>query len=615
MSTLSLRDRGATVRDGVVSARAFLVRTVFGDGVGLLVFLCCLAAGMMLWRTTVTITDNYTLAHGLAALADGHLFVDQLVYTTSYDTPGMVVVDGQPYARNYGQLALALPFLWLLRGVGAVAEPRIALAAAWSLVVLAAFLVGGRLLERERLASVGGSVVALAVFAANVTVATPLPREQYYLLALQASSLVAAALLAVVVYRLLARAHGREVGIVAGAASVLATPIVVWASIPKRHVFSALFVVCVAYLLYRSRTADSLTTYRRFRAIAYVPVAATAWIHAAEGLVLFVALVAVDVGTARRHDVRTVATVAGVFAFALAPFLLTNALIAGDPLESPRMLPDYQSGSVATMIAPFALVSIGVVRLAHAAGPVVVGAPAGVIPEALVRFADLLGSGVHAVATESDRLVGTFVRSGYPERVAGRGRPLAVDVAFLEALPLAGSVLAAPLAYRNGLEWNPERTVDAFFGVYAALLVLLYLPRLPLHVQFTVRYLLPLYPVAVYGVARLPWVRTVVRDRWDWLAWTYAAGVLIGGQLMFGSMLLLDASTDEAFQGYALLGLAFAILLAGWSFASALGHEDTRVGSIVLGLASATTTNFMFIAGLYYFASGAQYALSAIPSG
>jgi hypothetical protein len=506
-----------------------------------------------------------------------------------------------------------------------VAAPRVALAAAWSLVLLAAALVGGRLLDRRRLARAGGSLLALGCFAANVALATPLSPGEFPLLALQASTVVAAGFLGVVTYRLLARAHDRHTGVVAGLATVVASPLLVWATIPKRHVLVSLLVVCTAYLLYRSRTAGSTASYRRSRAAAYVPVALAAWVHAAEGLVLLVALLAVDPLTARRNDPRTLATVAAAFGLALVPFLATNAAISGDPLAPPRALRDFPADGpapAAILGAPVLAAAAVHEGWAATAGAFLVGGLAEAAPQQLIRFLDMLSAGVRTVTSEPSRLVRTFVRSGYPDRVAGQGRAIAVDVAVLESLPVAAGLLAAPLARRRGRgdggesrspRWTPGRTVDAFLGGVALMFALVYVARLPLHVQFTARYLLPLFPIAVYGLARLPWVREAVRERGDWLTWTYAAGVLVGGQLVFAGLRLVDAAVGEAIQAYALLGLATAVLVAGWSLASGLGRGDDRVGAVVLGLAGATTTSFMLAVGLYYFARGADHLLPVVP--
>lgn len=81
-------------------------------------------------------------------------------------------------------------------------------------------------------------------------------------------------------------------------------------------------------------------------------------------------------------------------------------------------------------------------------------------------------------------------------------------------------------------EFSALGTVVAFAIVYAALLTLVYLPRLPLHATITVRYLLPLFPIALYGLLRLGSVRRVLEEQPVACGFAYLGGVLVGGQLL-----------------------------------------------------------------------------------
>lgn len=312
-------------------------RLVFGDWRGLALFLGSLCYIALLTRVGIFITDTYTTANAFVALTDGRLAVTEPFYGSSLDTPGMSVVDGTHYGRNYGQLVLSLPMYWLLRGLDLVAELRIALAGAWSLVVLAFGLVLGRIYERRQAFAIGGSTLALVLFAANVAVATPIPDRLVPLLAMQLTSVLAGALIAVVAYRLLNLLASPHAGVLAGILAVAATPVGFWAPIPKRHVFSTLLILLALFAFARSRDPE---TPRRalVHGGAYAATGVLAWIHAPEALVVFVALVLADLVTSPPSRYRALPAVVGAFLLSLLPFFVTNLLIAGHPFVPPRLL-------------------------------------------------------------------------------------------------------------------------------------------------------------------------------------------------------------------------------------------------------------------------------------
>lgn len=647
-------------------------RVAFGDRTGLFVFLVVLAGSMLGWRTVVTMNDNFTVVNGLVALADGHLHVTEVAYGPSLDTPGMVQVDGRAYPRNVAHIVFALPFLWALEAVTAVVDPRIAIAAGWSLLLLGACVVGGQVTGVNREARVGGSLLALVAFGGNVAVATPLSRGLLPLLALQLSSMLAAAFLAVFLYRLLSRMHGRRVGLAAGLAIGLASPTLFWASVPKRHVLTAALAVASVYLFYRSREADApdATT---FRLLAYVPGGLTAWLNAAEGLVLLLAVAVVDLLTARRTTLRTLLGIAAVVAVSLVPFFVTNYLISGGMFSPPRTLPDYGTGNqpqlfdagvggddgtggggaastrtpTPTTTATSTAEGVGTAQTAtgppadtvtEATTPARTDPPSGGTPattadgggpllgtlgallatvldpilESLTLF-EYMWRGLQSLL-DPDHVYRVFVRSGYitPDRRGATG--LAVNLTFFESLPLAGAVLAAPIAaFRHRDAWRrPAVTTDLLVLVYGVCITLLYVHRLPIHATVTVRYLFPLFPLTIYGVARLPWVRDTLATDASLLTWSYAVGVLIGGQLLAATVVLIGATPDEAIQACALLSLGLAAALAVWSLASALDYRANRVGAVLLGLTAATTTNAMLLIAVYFF--GTAFALPLVPA-
>jgi len=182
-------------------------------------------------------------------------------------------------------------------------------------------------------------------FGVNALSPTPLQPDLLHLAALQLSTVFAAAFGGVLFYRLVGVFHHRRVAVAAGVAVVLAFPIGFWASIPKRHVLVATLLIGSVYCFARSRQATGRRAYIAL-AGAYVFVSLVAWVHAFEGLFALAALGTVDLLTGGLRDRKRLAVVACGLIVGLAPMFLTNILIAGNPLEPPRMLPDQGSGGV-----------------------------------------------------------------------------------------------------------------------------------------------------------------------------------------------------------------------------------------------------------------------------
>lgn len=286
------------------------------------------------WRAGVFINDTYTLVRGLDALSEGRFWLNT-AGPDAISAPGTTVRDGYVYGRNYGQLLVSLPVLWVLQAVDAVVNLHVAVVAGWHLLALA--LVGQltTVTRYERELLVGGSGFVGASFLLNIVFVRTFTGVSLPLVALQVTTAFAAGLLAVFGYRLVERRHGRTVGLFAGAGIVVATPVAFWATVPKRHVLTALVVVVVLYAFTRSRD-DARVTVRGvgpvplYRAGMYALISLYTTVHAAEALFVFFALVAVDVPTAPSNDQRSLAVVGGVFALSLVPFLLTNSLVTGE---------------------------------------------------------------------------------------------------------------------------------------------------------------------------------------------------------------------------------------------------------------------------------------------
>ena len=622
----SLRPRARTAWDP-------LVRVAVGDRLGLVVFLGTIVWSFLTWRIGFFITDNYTLANTLVAMADGHLTVADAVYG-SLEAPGMSIHDGQLYGRNYGQVAFALPFLWALRGATSVADFGLVFTSLWSLLLLALAVQVGRLVDRRSALAVAGAGAVVSAFAVNVHLAEPLSETLVPVAALQLSTVVAAAFLASTGYRLFARLHGRRVGASVGVAVVAATPVGFWTSIPKRHVLSVAVLLGVAYAFYRSRDAtatDALLSATGFRALAYALVGLLTWVHAGEAFIVFLALVLADLPTAPANDRRSLAVVGAAFAVSMLPFFLTNALISGDPLRPPRMLSRFGDLSKEATFGS----SSG--SRPDSGGELSFGwLPrwfAGSILELSGRLSllfDPFVRGTRVLTERPDDVYRTLIRAGYIDSIGSHDDNQAINLTVLESAPIVAGVLGAvglagsrlrstrgvdrSVRVRLGgvvssLTDSPGRATDAFVALSAVLFFLAYIPRLPIHAQVTVRYLLPLYAVGVYGLARQPSVRRVLSDHGRAVVWTYLGGVMLGAQLFFVVVTVGTFGRGGALQLHAVLGIAvggvFALLAAG----SAVDDRFDRATAVALGLSAAMGTNLLVLSGVVYF----QYGPYALP--
>lgn len=598
-------------------------RIVFGDLRGLALFLGALCYIAVLTRVGIFINDTYTTANAFVALTEGRLWVAEPFYGQSLDTPGMKVVDGRAYGRNYGQLALSLPAYWLLRGLDLVADLRIALAGAWSLLLLALSLVVGRLLDQRRAFALGGSGLALVLFIANVAVATPIPDRIVPMLAMQLTSILAGALLVVLTYRLVALVVARRAGIVAGVLVVFATPIPLWAPIPKRHVFTTMLVVLGLFAFAKSRDPE---TDRRYlvHSSAYAAAGLLAWIHAPEALVLFTAILLADLVTSPPARYRAIPTVAAVFLVSLLPFFLTNSLIAGNPIVPTRLLRSAEAVDIGTGTGggsggsgggggggpPTSDPSSG-----NGTTPVEPGDSGGPGPLTILRglldgviaafsvFVGLLGEGIDTIRNRTGQLYRTFVRSGYVSpHTPASDQP--INLAVVESAPVLGALVALPAAALAS--WSrPESVFDRLrrpapatalaLGLFAALFTVMYARRLPVHAQLTVRYLLPLYVVSVVAIAWLLPIERACREHTRTLAWSLAGGILLGGQVLVVLVHQFGLALGEAFQFHALLGLGLAIALGASTLVAVFTERLDRIVAVLLGFTAAATAVFSLL--------------------
>lgn len=633
MSAKTSRDEVGSVQTSLSASKSRFAARVFGDRTGLTLFFAALTFLGLCWRQGVPINDNYTILNALVAVADGHLYLERPAFGPGLATPGTVTANGQVYGRNYGEVFLALPVLLGLRALALVADLRLLLAGAWSLCVLGTVVGAGALLNRENKSVVIGSGLALLAFLANVVLATELPARWYPLIALQIVSAVAGALTGVLVYRLLRRVHESRLGIAAGIMTVLAMPVGFWATIPKRHVLIACLAIGAVYLLYRSREQQTetgnATPDLRHRAGAYALTGLAAWIAAPEGVVLGLAVAVADLSTLRRLDLCEMGVISVVTVVAFLPFFLTNIAIAGDPLTAPRYLPGYVPAETATGTSVGGSGSVGGAQSAGSTGDI------GII----VAFDRVVGQFIKGATTLVERPTDaweTFVRSGYDLDTWTEDVVEGANLSVLESAPLfapiAGTAaLGARRVFDRFRDAQPNSSdvhssncgavdvADRFALVYAVLLTLAYIPRLPVHAQITVRYLVPMYPLLLYAVARLPAVQRAVEHRWRYAAWTYAGTVLIAGQLFLAGVTVLNMTNGQSMQAHAVVNLTVATLLGLWAIAATLGrrregpdHYDA-VGAILLGLAAGAGTVLILLATIAYFPTGGFF-LPLVPS-
>jgi 4-amino-4-deoxy-L-arabinose transferase-like glycosyltransferase len=629
-----MSERWDTVRTRSVRVARRAGRLVFRDRTGLVLFLATLCAVTLTWRAGVFINDNFTLVRGLDALSQGHVWLDR-AGPNSFVAPGTNVRDGYVYGRNYGQLVLSLPALWALQAIDAIVNLHVALVAGWHLLVLALVVQIQRVTGYDRRLLYGATGAVVASFLANTALVRTFTAVSLPLLALQVTAAVAVSLVAVCCYRLVTRRHGTRVGTLAGFGAVLATPLGLWATIPKRHAFSALLVVAVLYAFARSRDADARRSVAGFgpvpvyRAAAYVLVGLFTTIHAAEALFVFFALVAVDIPTAPSNDRRTLAFVGGLFALSMIPFFVTNSLVTGEMLRPPRAMGDRgltapaqesvtdaggggggngsgsgaaggsggSSGSSSGGIQEF-LINLG-------AGPV------GVI---VSQILDITTASLAALSNV-ERLTRTYFLSTVDGIAQNDSQFLGINLALVEAGPLLGAAAGAVVAGVAGglrrLRTRLEATEVLAFAIVLGFL-LIYSSRLPLNTQVTVRYLLVLYPLGAVLLARSATVGRLLADHRDPLLWSYTAGVALGSQLLLAYFVLGGYAVGEAARVHALLGAALGLAVAVASVASALDRRTDPVAAVVLGLAAAAATVFTVLAGITHFAFVGEYVLPVV---
>ena len=601
---------------------ATLTRVLFGGRPGLALFCGALALYVLTWRMEIFFNDIGLYPWMLDRMVDGHLSLG-VPGELNQGYPGMHYRDGRVWGRGYGVVALALPVYWGLELLEPLVDLRWLVVVGFSVTVFATTALVGDLVGRRRRGLAAGAGLGGLALAGNAWFYKPHIAE-LSTFAMQAATMLAGAVLVVAVYRLLALRHGRTVGALAGATVLLGTPVAFWATTPKRHTLSAMFIVLAVYAFAASREGERTPREAALlRGGAYACGGLLAWAHAPEGITLLGALALVDLPTAPRNDRRTLAVVGAIGGLSLVPFLVTNTLVSGTPLLPPHFLDPYHGESLAALTdgagsATSAGSSAGgAASSGSSASGGVVAAVEAVRPLA-ERALGMYVSGFVALVTEPQRVVRTFVRWGETEKdVVNMFFDGRTDLSVLESAPVLAALVALPVWRWAGRLRASERRlrdavdpVDLFVLVFALLLVSLYINNLPVHVQGTVRYLHPVYPLAVYGIFRIPRVRSLLVERTRAAVLGYEAGVLLGTPLAFGALLFVDASKGEVVQPFGLASLAVAAVLA---VALVAGRYDDRfegVAAATFGVAVAMATVYLLLTAFVLF----HYGPSALPA-
>lgn len=644
-----------------------LLSVVFGDIGGLALFLVALAFFTLYWRIGIFSTDSYTVANTIIAVSEGHLWIENIVYgPPSGKTPGMHIYDGKLFGRNYGVVVLSLPIFFILQLTFLLADLTIALIGVWCLGLLGLSLLLGDQFYRSDIVYIVGGVWTVTLFTINVAVARSFDPFWLPLLSLQMAAAIASGLIAVMLYRVVHRLYGRRIGFVAGIVTITASPIGFWATIPKRHALTTLFAIITLYCFFRSRQAVSVRQETKFRSLAYGAIGLSAWMHAPEAFILLIALLAVDLPTARGNRLLELSKITGVFVLSLIPFFVTNYLISGNPIQPPSLLPGLTPAMEGLLQGGPETASTGGVTPEPTASDVnpttstpteefVTGSksPTGTEPvsvtedvptpteqvstgengsnvgvfnritgylgDILVPFDLLITFLGHSLDdwADFDLLYHTFIRSGYIDSLPV-GRDRAINLSVLESMPLLGVVLGGAITKLTRLGKleritlkgiAPHRLTDIFVLIYVILIITLYLDRLPEPHMHTVRYFHPIYAMGVYGLFRFSEVRSVFKTQWRRTFGVFGLTVLLGSVVYIVLLWLFDATISEAVQLYGIVAVVLALVGTFWMLIFGNLDVSDQYGAIVLGSVAGAFTVYILISGLGFFAFTGNFAL------
>lgn len=605
---------------------------VFRDDIGLLIFLLSIVFFGVTARLDFSITDTFALANTLVTISEFDIAVRAFYFgPDSGQMPGMYYSEGKVVGRNYGQLAMALPVYYVLLSLSFLIGLQPILVGLWSVALYGLLAVGFEQFGwgTDRLAG----ALTLPVLIGNILVSDPLQRRLVPYVALMVTVMLIAALIGVLLYRLTLPGIGQRPAAAVGIAVNVATPVAIFASIPKRHSFTVFFLLAGMFLLYKSEATDSRVTRGVYRGLTYATVGGLTWIHAAEGLVLLIALVAGDIVSRRKLGVvELLASLLGL-TLSLVPFLITNHVATGNPIKPPRLLPPYEGQELATnpdgasgpstggstpsgessgSATPGGRSSGGSTPDGESSGGggfSVVTAVEAILSRLLAAVSNvqswvqtLAGAtlaiglklrsqvfGMVPIATDTQRMWDIFVRRGFVNYNFVNNNPESINLSLLESFPLLPYLLTVVSSLRDRGRrsidaWSdsPYAAVDTTAFVFVLILTVISLKRLPADTSFTVRYLHPVYPVAVYYLVRIPKLRVIFVSHLSTIVRTYGATVALCVPLYLAGLWAFAAVLGEAVQMYATV--AFVVGVAVFLiWAVALVHESERLDRLVAG--------------------------------
>jgi hypothetical protein len=364
-------------------------------------------------------------------------------------------------------------------------------------------------------------------------------------------------------------------------------------------------------------------------------------VHPFEAVFLLAVFAPLDVLTAPRTDRYSVVVLGGVFLLSVIPLFIVNTLISGNPLKVPRLLsrvPDDFTGQApgesASETASGGQPATGSGSSAQGSGTANPDGNGGFLPTPVERglgyITTVLGFMMDAVVNGLDalrdpqRLYHTFIRGGWiPTLDYAVNDFETVELTLLESFPLCAALLWIPVVASRQLRsvgnragiWaivpsTPAGQTDLLAASYAVVFTVVYLPRLPLISQITVRYILPVVPLILYGVVRFSVVHQAIDQRVRVLVGSYLTSLLVGGVTVLVVLFSLEPASGEVMQLHALLGIAAGAVGALAILAEPL-HKRRDIVALGLGAPAAATTLLVWYTGLVYFQYG-PFALDLV---
>jgi hypothetical protein len=207
-----------------------------------------------------------------------------------------------------------------------------------------------------------------------------------------------------------------------------------------------------------------------------------------------------------------------------------------------------------------------------------------------------------------------LVRRGGLDDGSGMFFPEGTNLSVLESAPLLGALVTLPTTIVLRLKrryplLSGVRPTDALAAVYALLFVTLYFPTLPIHLQVTVRYLTPLYPLGVYAVVRQSALRRAITTRVRSFAAATVGTVVVGMPALAYGTAHLGLGKGGAFQFHAGVGLVAAGLLALAAIGSLFDERADRATAGLFGVTVGLGVVLVVLSAVVYM----HYAHAALP--